>query len=203
MADDAVSRALSFINPHYNFAASTQLGTVARSGYEYADREYAGYFAHAAGAETCVDCHNPHSLTVEPKKCAACHTNVVGQGDFRAIRTQRADYDGDGDTMEGIYEEIASLQALMLKAIQEYARRVVNKPIAYADRFPYFFVDTNGNSIADTGEIQFGNRYDAWTPRLLKAAYNYQFVKKDAGGYVHNPRYVIQLLHDSLMDLGE
>lgn len=200
-AEDAVDPTLSFIGPHYNFAASTQLGTRARSGFEYPGRSYAGYFAHAAGAETCTDCHNRHSLAVAPQPCAVCHVNVVRSDDFRAIRTQRADYDGDEDVTEGIASEIASLQDLLLKNIQAYARRVGGKPVVYADQFPYFFVDANDNGNADPEEINRNNRYDAWTPRLLKAAYNYQFVKKDPGGYVHNARYVIQLLQDSLADL--
>ena len=47
------------------------------------------------------------------------------------------------------------------------------------------------------------NRYQNWTPRLLKAAYNYQFIAKDPGAYTHNPHYAIQLLQDSLADLGK
>jgi hypothetical protein len=46
------------------------------------------------------------------------------------------------------------------------------------------------------------NRFNAWSPRLLKAAYNYQFVTKDPGAYAHNPIYTLQILHDSLSDLG-
>jgi hypothetical protein len=200
-ADDTVAPGLSFISPHYNFAASTQLGAVAASGYEYPDRQYAGYFRHAASAETCTDCHNPHGLAVTPQKCAVCHLNVVGRDHFRAIRTQRADYDGDGDAAEGIYGEIGTLQAQLLGAIQAYAHRVTGTPIAWADQFPYFCVDADANGVADAAECTPGNRYNAWTPRLLKAAYNYQFAAKDPGGYVHNARYVIQLLHDSLADL--
>lgn len=201
LAEDGVSSDLSFINPHYNFAASTQLGSRARSGYEYPELEYAGYFYHAPGAQTCTDCHNPHSLKVAPQKCAVCHTNVVGESDFRAIRDRKKDFDGDGNTSEGIYHEIASLHERLLGTIQAYARSLGGKPIVYGETFPYFFVDINDNGIADADEMNRGNRYDAWTPRLLKAAYNYQFVKKDPGGYVHNPLYVIQLLHDSLKDL--
>jgi hypothetical protein len=203
LADDGVSTDLGFINPHYNFAASTQLGSEARSGYQYPGRQYAGYFAHAAGVETCTECHNAHSLEVDPKQCAACHSNVVERDDFRAVRTQTPDYDGDLDTAEGIYSEISTLQTLLLDAIRQYARSVAGTPIVYADQFPYFFVDANDDGIADAGEVNMGNRYNAWTPRLIKAAYNYQFAKKDPGGYVHNPRYVLQILHDSLMDLGE
>ena len=67
---------------------------------------------------------------------------------------------------------------------------------------PYFFVDANGNGVADNDETQMSNRYNAWTPRLLKAAYNYQFVSKDPGAYAHNPTYTLQLLYNSLSDLG-
>lgn len=47
------------------------------------------------------------------------------------------------------------------------------------------------------------NRYQSWTPRLLKAAYNYQVATKDPGGYVHNPRYMLQIMYDSLQDLSQ
>ena len=80
---------------------------------------------------------------------------------------------------------------------------VAGKPIAYTPEvYPYFFVDLNGNGTADKDESKFPNRYKAWTPRLLKAAYNYQFVVKDPGAYAHNPTYATELLHDSLADLG-
>ena len=41
-----------------------------------------------------------------------------------------------------------------------------------------------------------------WTPKLLKAAFNYQYSQKDPGAFVHNPKYVIQFLIDSIEDLG-
>jgi hypothetical protein len=44
--------------------------------------------------------------------------------------------------------------------------------------------------------------YTAWTPRLLKAAYNYQYSVKDPGAFAHNPKYVIQFLYDSIKDVG-
>ncbi|MCP5116157.1 MAG: polyheme membrane-associated cytochrome C, partial [bacterium] len=54
----------------------------------------------------------------------------------------------------------------------------------------------------DPGEGIFPNRYATWTPRLLQAAYNYQYATKDPGGYAHNGAYVLQLLYDSLADIG-
>jgi hypothetical protein len=200
---DLISPELNFISPHYNFAASTQLGGLAGSGFEYPDREYAGYFAHAYGAETCTDCHNKHSLQVDPQLCSACHTNVVDYQDFGAIRVQTADYDGDSDTQEGIRAEIEGLQQLLLNAMREYAVEITTTPIIWGDQFPYFFIDVNNNGIIDAAEMNFANQYNAWTPRLIRAAYNFQFSKKDPGGYVHNSRYVLQLLHDSIYDLAD
>jgi hypothetical protein len=48
-----------------------------------------------------------------------------------------------------------------------------------------------------------GERYATWTPRLLRAAYNYQYASKDPGAFAHNGKYVIQVLYDSLEDLGQ
>ena len=35
---------------------------------------------------------------------------------------------------------------------------------------------TNGNGKVDPGEAVSANKYVSWTPRLLCAAYNYQYV---------------------------
>ena len=44
--------------------------------------------------------------------------------------------------------------------------------------------------------------YTEWTPRLLRAAYNYQYAQKDPGLFAHNPDYAAQFLYDSLEDLA-
>ncbi|MEW6402203.1 MAG: polyheme membrane-associated cytochrome C, partial [Chloroflexota bacterium] len=68
--------------------------------------------------------------------------------------------------------------------------------------YPYFFNDLNGNGTVDPEEADRANAYNAYTPKLLKAAFNYQYSQKDPGAYVHNPKYVIQFLIDSIEDLG-
>ncbi len=55
----------------------------------------------------------------------------------------------------------------------------------------------------DPDETNYGNRYATWTPRLLQAAYNYQYVAKDPGGFAHNAKYILQVLYDSLNDIGD
>jgi hypothetical protein len=113
------------------------------------------------------------------------------------------DFDGDGNVEEGMAEEIGTLHEALLKAIQTYAAEVAKSPIVYdSHNYPYFFVDKNANGKADGSEAIFPNRYQSWTPRLMRAAYNYQFAAKDPGVYAHNGQYVIQLLVDSLEDLS-
>jgi hypothetical protein len=46
------------------------------------------------------------------------------------------------------------------------------------------------------------NAYKSFTPRLMRAAFNYQFSLKEPAGYVHNGNYILQLLHDSIMDIS-
>jgi hypothetical protein len=64
--------------------------------------------------------------------------------------------------------------------------------------YPYFFIDTNENGVPDPGEGIYPNAYNTWTPRLLQAAYVYQYVQKDPGGFAHNGKYIIQMLYDAL-----
>lgn len=52
--------------------------------------------------------------------------------------------------------------------------------------------------MVDEGE----GRYESWTPRLLRAAYNYPWVAKDPGAFAHNGKYILQVLCDSRRDLG-
>ena len=91
----------------------------------------------------------------------------------------------------------------LLGAIQKNADEVTGTPIAFDPNiYPYFFIDTNENKVIDVEESVFENRYLAWTPRLLKAAYNYNYVSHDPGAYAHNSIYIIQILYDSLRDIG-
>ncbi len=197
--DDEVSDELAFVNIHYAASAATMLGSEVRPGYQYAGRTYAGRFMHVPGANTCVACHEPHSTTVQTDGCLACHQGVEN---LRDIRTQHSDFAGTGDRSGGIHSEIIAMQTLLMDAIRLYAAEVAGSPIAYANGFPYFFADPSGTGELTPDQITRDNRYQNWTPRLLKAAYNYQVAAKDPGGYVHNPRYMLQILHDSVTDLA-
>jgi hypothetical protein len=202
--DDTVYDELEFMDAHYYVAAATMMGTTAQGAYEYADRTYLGRFEHTEGFQTCSACHDPHHLRVDPLVCSTCHVNVTGSEDLRRIRDDQTDYDGDSDTSKGIAQEIDSFHVLLYEAMQAYADEVIGTPLVYSsDHFPYFFVDVSNGDEIDPDDLNFGNRYTEWTPRLVRAAYNFHFVQKDPGAYAHNPRYTLQILYDSLHDLNE
>lgn len=200
LGDDDVSADLGFINVHYSAAAATQLGAQARGGYQYAGQDYVGQFQHVATLSTCVSCHGAHETTVQLETCTTCH---AGATSFEAIRTTALDVLGRGETTAGIGTVVAELHQRLGLAIMQYSQEVSEAPIVYAEAaYPYYFNDLNADGVTDANEGIFPNRYQSWTPRLLRAAYNYQFVAKDHGAFAHNPHYVIQLMYDSLADLG-
>jgi hypothetical protein len=201
--DDTVGRDLNFVNIHYYAAAATQYGGTTMGGYQYAGKTYDIRFTHAAGYSTCSSCHDSHSLAIKVESCAECHVDVTSTEDLKNIRLEGStvDYDGDGDATEGIYHEIQTLQEILYQAIQAYVGST-RTPIVYEPHvYPYFFVDTNANGETDADEAIYPNKYNAWTGRLLKAAYNYQVSIKDPGAFAHGGKYVIQLLYDSIEDL--
>ena len=201
MDDDAVSPDLGFINVHYKAAAATLMGSQAQGGYQYPGKTYLGRFAHVAPLDTCTGCHQPHTLEVNLESCTSCHK---GATEFTAIRMRPADADGDGDTAEGVAFELSGLTERLDAAIAAYAAEVAGTPIGYSPAaYPYFFADTDGDGALSAEEASYPNRYQSWTPRLLRAAYNYQYALKDTGAFTHNPHYVVQLLHDSLESLSE
>lgn len=211
--DDTVYPAISFQNIHYFAAAATKYGKFASGGYQYPGQMYDGFFKHVEGYESCQDCHDPHSLQLKRSECSNCHHSLStasadktnSGGGFKDIRTKGSliDYDGDGNVTEGVYYEIEDYKNYLYNAMQVYAKDVAGYPFGYESHtYPYFFYDTNANGVIDSSEANYGNRYRSWTPRLLKAAYNYQVALKDPGGYAHGGKYIIQLLYDSLMDIN-
>jgi hypothetical protein len=199
--DELAERPITFANVHYFGAGGSLFGNDAQVAYQYADKEYAGRNMHVPGFQTCTDCHNPHELGLQFDKCVTCHAGAKTPQD---IRVSANDLDGDKDAKEGANAEIMALEEKLYAAILDYAKDVVKQPIVYTpDANPYFFIDTNANGKADEDEVNSDNRYPNFTPRLLRAAYNYQYVQKDPGAFAHNPKYIGQILYDALEDLSK
>ncbi|MCJ7726620.1 MAG: cytochrome c3 family protein, partial [Acidimicrobiia bacterium] len=189
--DDTVSADLRFINIHYFAAAATRYGNEAMGGYEYEGKTYDAFFTHIEGYETCTECHNPHSLELKIEECATCHVGVTSADDLKNVRMAGSlvDFDGDGDLAEGIYYEIEGVTATLYLAMQAYATEILGTSLVYdAASYPYFFADDEA--------------FASWTPRLLKAAYNFQVANKDPGAFAHGGKYILQLLSDSIEDLN-
>lgn len=187
---DKVDRDLSFVNIHANAAGAIMYGSEGGAGYHYSGKNYAGHYQHVVGFRDCVDCHDPHSLRMTPLQCGACHIGARSTAALPSIRTSSIVYDGDGNVREGIAEEIETLHTRLLENLQQQAQEPVNGGnLFYTEDYPYF-VDAQDQP------------YSRWTPRLLRAAYNYQLVAKGTGSFAHNPDYVLQLLYDSIEDLG-
>jgi len=185
---------------------------------------------HNGRFDTCVECHmgtnsprktDQQSMTYgdhnvhkpNPEDCVFCHGQDVSQPNpgvdpskfkFSGIRPASIpDYDGDGNTSESIEHEIEGLEEALYAQIQAYAENTLGLPIIYdSHSYPYFFNDTNANGEVDPGEAIYPNRYTSLNTALLKATYNYQMSQKEPHGFIHNSRYIAQLLVDSIDGLG-
>jgi hypothetical protein len=134
---------------------------------------------------------------VSEQTCLTCHQN----GEPAAIRISRLSYDGSGDLTKGIRADIDANAALLMATLAANSEEVAGTPLVYdGNRYPYFFADANGDGVVDQANGQ-PVTYASWTPRLLKAAYNWKFVAADPGVHVHNPHYALELLYDSIEDL--
>jgi len=201
---DTADPKISFRNVHYFAAGATLFGDAAKGAYQYDNQQYVGQNT-AHPLNKCTDCHDVHALNVKIDTCKGCHTNVTSVDELENIRatTDTTDWNGNGNTTEGVFAEIDTFRQNLFTAIQEYAETKAGAPIAYnADSYPYFFLDANKDGEPDINDKGGFVAYNSWTPRLMKAAYNYQYSIKDPGTFAHNPMYVMQFLYDSTKDLG-
>ena len=190
---------LGFINPHYATAAATWLGGYGEAGYHYEGQTYSGRFFHAKPVESCNSCHEPHTLEIVFEPCQTCHEAESPED----IRIARQSYDGSGKTDVGIHSDIAANAGTLMDMIRAYTTEVAGAPVIYdGTRYPYFFADANGDGAID---MEDGSpvAYKSWTPRSLRAAFNWKLVTADPGNYAHNPLYTLELLYDSIADLSD
>jgi hypothetical protein len=190
LAQNGITPALEFVSVHYSPAGAVLFGSEATAGFEFPGRTYAGRFGHIPAAGACTGCHAAHDSSVQIEACAECHPGVDSSQALRStLRVSTIDFDADGDTSEGIALEIDSLRGRLLSSLQTYARRSGNPLIYDPGQEPFFFTTD-------------GDVYRAWTPILLEAAYNFHLAAMDPGAFAHNPKYVMQLLYDSIMFVG-
>jgi hypothetical protein len=199
----------SFINSHYLAAGGTLFGT---TGYEYDGKSYANpsYFAHdkigsSAAANTgsngpCAGCHmttpNSHKFTnviktagvitaLTSTACITCHTGEHGA----ALTAGSADAATFLATEEHHYH--AALDAL--KAA------LSNKGIYFYEAHPYFYTATYVVGGTNTAFTNWAGVYGlALWKDTMGAAFNYNLLQHDPGGYAHNRMYAKRLIFDAI-----
>ncbi len=189
----------SFLNIHYFAAAASFFGTNVNGGYQYSGKTYAGPTSWnglhvSAGLNTCIGCHlrgsnADHNFLPQVSDCTLCHS---------------------GSTFETLefgpknnHDQIVILQGELLAQMQTYASANLGSGIVYSETaYPYWFIDTNGNGVLDAGEDTNANKFSNFDAQLLEAAYNYHFSIKEPCGFIHNGKYMRQLLYDAIVDLG-
>ena len=193
--------AFAFINIHYYAAGATLFGTEVKSGYEYDGNTYVGqnsFLSHAGNRNTCVKCHMrigtadapDHHFLPQVGDCNPCH---LGMTEFSGLKLYNMpNYLGDNSAASSPSAQITGMQEALYTQIKAYALGTIGTPITYvASTNPYWFEDTVKRA-----------SYTKFDAKLLKAAYNYQVSQKEPHGYIHNHRYIIQLLYDSIKDVG-
>jgi hypothetical protein len=190
---------ISFQNPHYleggailwsknawEFFFSGVPQTYTTGNASHQQKNCTG--CHMGEAST-DDSEGGHTWKPRIETCQNCHGSITS---FLSIPAS-ADYDGDG-VVKTTYEEIGTIGSggsTGTGLLGQVVAALKTKGIYYnPDQNPYFFTSTGAN-------------FQAWTPSTLSAAFNLGYTYKAKNAlYVHNPKYIVQILQDSLKSLG-
>lgn len=191
--------------PHHGPQADMFLGT---NGYEYADMTYSSAAHTNVIKDGCTSCHmalpegryslspgiGGHSFAIAGEVhesevlngagCVGCHdgiTQVRGEDVFS--KQAPADYDGDGK-VEPAQREVEGLLATLVNPSGTGLLQTLNPPM----------YDTAGARIAA--------KSGTYSKEQVGALYNYDFVLEDRSRGIHNMKYAVQLLMDSIAALN-
>lgn len=197
---------ITFTNSHYLGAAATIWGAQAAGWYQYPGQTYNAADIHRANR--CSQCHGVHKenslgrFHVEEAACEACHGTGQTLTQMR-LSTTWGDLDGDANATEGAEAEIVGLKASLYTALVDYSKLIDStRWLCYGEGYPYMFIDTDQDGVCDPEEQVSSNGYNRFTPRSLKAAYNFKFGSAEPGKWAHNLVYTAQILGDAIDDLN-
>lgn len=185
----------SFINPHYLDGGAILWS---KNAWEFffngVPQKYStGNSNHQQ--TNCTGCHmgeassndfeGGHTWRPRIETCQTCHSSATN---FLSI-TASVDYDGDGK-VKTVYEEIGTINP-DTGLFGQMNSALKSKGIYFnPDSYPYFFTST-------------GAQFRAFTSNTLAASFNVAYAYKAKNAvYVHNPKYIVQILQDSLKALG-
>ena len=189
----------SHFGNHHGPEADLFLGV---NGFEVPGKKY-GSSAHTyVVQDSCVDCHlarpegryslgpnvgghsfyakgEVHEATkINAAACSDCHEGVGQDGEFFDIAA-KADYDGDG-TVENAQAEVEGLLHLIVNPEGTGVLQTANPPAYKAD-----------GSWNSTRGLEFSTA-------TVAAVWNYKFVEEDRSLGIHNTKYAVQLLMDTI-----
>ena len=156
-----------------------------------------------------------HDFFPNIEDCSGCHLAADGWPleDFddlgRPFGFPNVDYDGScngappwvcaGDSFR---HEIDGMQAKLILVMNQYAYANGLDPIMYTPGgYPYFFTASCYEGIGGCTDPVPAGSYSTFDKPLLAAAYNYHCAQ-DPGSGIHNYRYVMQTVYDSILNLG-
>ena len=174
--------------PHYSPQADMFFGS---NGYEYG-LNLEGLGTHQGLPDGCVTCHmqprnssdtqSNHQMNMVDENgndivtsCKTCHGAKIQS--FEDIKASY-DYDGNGK-IEGAMVEVKNLLATLKKTLP---------------------LDAKGEVVTSAKDSMIVINHPNY-PDVLKAMYNYQFVKQDFSMGAHNTTYAVALLKASLGNL--
>ena len=190
----------SFVNPHYLDGGAVLWS---KNAWEYFFNNVPQTYSNGIPNHqqtNCTGCHmseanadnteGGHTWLPRIETCQTCHGSSITS--FFSINAA-ADYDGDGQ-IKTAYEEIGTITGGGSTGTGLFGQVITAlkaKGIYYnPDSYPYFFTSTGG-------------QFNAWTTHTLSAAFNLAYLYKAGNAvYVHNAKYTVQLLQDSLRALG-
>ena len=199
---------------HHGPQADMLLG---KNGYEFPGKQYGSSIHGQVVKDGCVGCHmalpegryslspsvGGHSFNVlgevhEEEKantsgCIACHKDIKQVRGREVFDVKaRADYDNDG-TAEPVQDEVQGLLDAMVNAQGTGLLQTTNPPM---------FKKNATASFHDLGSGWAGSSNGDWSEEQIGALWNYKLIIEDRSLGVHNTKYIVQLLYDSIEALN-
>jgi hypothetical protein len=198
------ARVFPHFGPHHGPQADMIAGT---NAFAYEGKTYANSAHTTVVKDTCITCHmtlpegryglspaiGSHSFniagevheaeTLNTAGCLSCHkdmTQVKGAPVFN--KSAAADYDNDG-RVEPLQQEVKGLLEVLVNPAGSGLLQRLSPPMYKADGSWNF--------------VREGKR----TKMEVAALYNYKFVLEDRSLGIHNAKYAIQILYDTIVSL--
>lgn len=173
-----ISTTFAGFNSHYAAAGGTLFGFIA---YEFEGRTYSRQTIHASFNDSpCTACHMPNKSHTFEAVVKDSSGRIV---DITAFDTACKPCHSDKQALLSLTNQRKQEYEEALKVIQSLLEK---KGIYWKPTHPYFYDEK-------------GNQYSRWPDKdTLGVAFNLNLLLHEPGAYVHNPRYVKQVIYDSI-----